>query len=101
MSFRRNSEPTRRWKEWRTKHAIEVAACGLPDAVYRDARSWENFLFDGFLPDEGMWNGWNVTMLSMEQTRRFLDFLSRECVDELGARSMIHQLFKRLKEEEA
>jgi hypothetical protein len=80
MSFRRKSKVAKSWREWKEKHTEALSQCGLPEVVYKDAVAWENFLFQGFLPDGcGVWSGWKVEMLSPDQARRFYDFLDGEC----------------------
>jgi len=93
MSFRRKGKAAKHWRDWVERHADALAKCGLPEVVYRDAAAWENFLFEGFLPDgSGVYSGWKVEMLSAEQAGRFDDFLDRECVGHPFQQSMMKLL---------
>ena len=93
MSFRRNGKAAQNWTNWKERHAAVLSQCGLPDFLFQDERSWENFLFEGFLPSGcGIWSGWSVEMLSLDQARRFYDFLDRECAGHPFQQSMMNLL---------
>lgn len=48
MSYRRNSESTRLWRQWKAKNKTLLDQCGLPEMVLEDELSWLNYLDHGF-----------------------------------------------------
>lgn len=75
MSYRRNSEGQREWRNWLDQNRDTLIKCGLPEFVLSDRLTWLRFL------ESGGWHHqprWGVGMLSSQQTAMLRQFIEGE-----------------------
>lgn len=79
MSFRRDSEEIRSWREWIEKHRGSLIESTLLEYVYSDRMTWLRFLEHGGWHQE---THWSVTMLSPKHAAVLSDFIISEYGDQ-------------------
>ena len=75
MTFRRDSDRSRDWRQWLHEHREALTAAGLPIWVFEYELRWTRFLEeDGF----DLESGWSVGMLSEDGANRLREFVVNE-----------------------
>ena len=75
MSFRRNSQPVRKWNDWLDAHRDVLATTGVPCGVYEQEDYWLYFLEHGAFPGEGAAPAFDIDELTGDEALRLLAFL--------------------------
>jgi len=75
MAFHRDKAAALEWKRWLSRNRAALVACGLPEEVYADRRTWLYFLGHAGLSDSTTGFRFSLSMLSREQMQRLYDFV--------------------------
>ena len=75
MSYRRDNEGQRAWQAWVHQHREALLQCSLPEFIFSDEPRWLRFVGHHGWDQE---SGWNITMLSPDQSSALYDLLTSE-----------------------
>jgi hypothetical protein len=78
MSYRRNKDNTKRWREWLRNNRERLVELEVPLAVYETQDNWWTFIEHGCFPDDGTPAIIDVDKTNEDQALKLCVFLEAE-----------------------